>query len=294
VVLTEEALVTASFRIPLSHVSKIERVDSKPHCLLLEAKDRRYYLSFDNDEDLYDWQEDVYSRSPLGGGRPFGFIHNIHVGVDKTSGAFAALPPQWSEALKAHHLTATVPSPTAIEGAKKDVYLKRHSEAPGSPTSLTEPPTLSYKSARSRRASEPAPQSNSPTILNGQHSVKEDSGLTGWMWKHRWLVLGPRTLTIYKSRRANVGIAIKLRDITSIERVHTRTHCLVIETSLRKRYLLSFNSDDELYSWQDAIYSRSSLAGISNPVDFVHNIHVGWDGVSGTFTGVPEHWRSHL
>ena len=185
---------------------------------MLEAKDRRYYLSFDNDGELYDWQEDLYSRSPLGDGRPFGFIHNIHVGVDKTSGALAVspvtfmttylcltflskpLPPQWSEALKTHHLTATVPSPTAIEGAKKDVYLKRHSEAPGSPTSLDDPPTLSYKASRSRRASEPAPQSNSATILDGQHSVREDSGLTGWMWKHRWLVLGPRTLTIYKSR----------------------------------------------------------------------------------------------
>jgi len=79
---------TAVSQIPLSHISKLERVDSKPYCLLLEAKARRYYLSFDSDGELYDWQEDVYSRSPLGAGQPFGFIHNIHVGVDGASGAF--------------------------------------------------------------------------------------------------------------------------------------------------------------------------------------------------------------
>lgn len=293
VVLTERALVTPSYKIPLSHISKLERVDSKPHCLLLEAKDRRYYLSFDNDGELYDWHEDVYSRSPLGGGQPFGFIHNIHVGVDGTSGAFAGLPPQWSEALRAHHLTATVPSSTAIEGVKADVY-KRHSEAPGSPDSLNDTPTLAYNSVRGCRGSELVSQSNSPTILDGKHSIREDSGLTSWMWKHRWLVLSPRTLTIYKSQRAHGGIAIKLRDITNVERIDARNHCLVLETNLPKRYLLSFNNDDELYSWQDAIYSRSSLASISSPVDFVHNIHIGFDGVSGSFTGVPDQWKPLL
>jgi hypothetical protein len=120
---------------------------------------------------------------------------------------FEGLPPQWSEALRAHHLTATVPPPAAIEGAKTDVYHKRHSEAPRSPTSLNDTPTLPYNSGRSRRASEPAPQSNSQTILNGEHSVREDSGLTSWMWKHRWLVLSPRTLTIYKSQVCAVSVA---------------------------------------------------------------------------------------
>jgi serine/threonine-protein kinase CLA4 len=75
-----------------------------------------------------------------------------------------------------------------------------------------------------------------------------------------------------------------LHDIISIERADARSHCLVLETSLHKRYLLSFDNDEELYSWQDAIYSRSGLAGISNPVNFVHNIHIGIDGVSGDYT----------
>jgi len=77
-----------------------------------------------------------------------------------------------------------------------------------------------------------------------------------------------------------------LHDITNIERIdiNTRSHCLVLETSLHKRYLLSFGNDDQLYNWQDAIYSRSRLAGISSPVNFVHNMHIGIDGVSGELT----------
>jgi len=85
-------LVTPDYKIPLSHISRLERVDSKPYCLLLETKDRRYHLSFKNDEELYDWQDDVYLRSPLGEGKPFGFVHNIHVGTDPASGTFLVSP----------------------------------------------------------------------------------------------------------------------------------------------------------------------------------------------------------
>jgi hypothetical protein len=196
-------------------------VDSKPYCLLLEAKERRYYLSFDNDGELYDWQEDVYSRSPLGTGKPLGFIHNIHIGTEGTSDAFAVspilsemlrlysvnlfkrLPPEWSEALRAHHLNVNIPPTTPVNGARKDTHHKRHSQAPNSSTGLSDSPVLPYKAGRSRRASEPPPQSTSQIVLDGQHLVREDSGFTSWMWKHRWLVLGPRTLTIYKSQVCN-------------------------------------------------------------------------------------------
>jgi len=294
VVLTERALVTASYKIPLSQVSKIERVDSKPYCLLLEAKDRRYYLSFDNDGELYDWQEDVYSRSPLGTGQPFGFIHNIHIGGEGTSDALARLPPEWSEALRAHHLNVAIPPPTGITGVKKDTHHKRFSQAPSSSAGLSVSDSPVYKAGRNRRASEPPPQLNSQIVLDGQHLVREDGGFTSWMWRHRRLVLGPQTLTIYKSQGPVNSIVIKLRDITGIERSGTRPYCLVIETSLHKRYFFSFTSDEELYNWQDAIYSRSRLGGISNPANFVHNIHIGIDEVSGALTGVPDQWKPIL
>ena len=42
--------------------------------------------------------------------------------------------------------------------------------------------------------------------------------------------------------------------------------------------------DEELYGWQDDIYSRSPLSGVSNPTNFVHKVHVGFDPISGAFT----------
>lgn len=39
----------------------------------------------------------------------------------------------------------------------------------------------------------------------------------------------------------------------------------------------------------DDIYNRSPL-GVSSPTNFVHNVHVGFDAVSGAFTGLPDQW----
>ncbi|KAI8453387.1 kinase-like domain-containing protein [Phakopsora pachyrhizi] len=44
----------------------------------------------------------------------------------------------------------------------------------------------------------------------------------------------------------------------------------------------------------DDIYSRSPLMGVSNPTNFVHQVHVGFDAVSGAFTGLPEQWTRLL
>ena len=44
----------------------------------------------------------------------------------------------------------------------------------------------------------------------------------------------------------------------------------------------------------DDIYSRSPLMGVSNPTNFVHQVHVGFDPVSGAFTGLPDQWTRLL
>lgn len=73
----------------LSDISNIERTDLKPYCLLLETKDKRVFFSLKNDEELYGWQDDIYSRSPLMGvSNPTNFVHKVHVGFDPVSGAF--------------------------------------------------------------------------------------------------------------------------------------------------------------------------------------------------------------
>ncbi|RDB27310.1 Serine/threonine-protein kinase SKM1 [Hypsizygus marmoreus] len=286
-VLTDEALVTPDYKIPLGNITKVERVDLKPYCLLLEAKgNRRYHLSFENDGELYDWQEDVYSRCPLiGGGNPFGFVHHVHVGFDPVSGAFAGLPQQWSD-----HLTPGSQSEPSNRHEKLEMFRKRDSASTSNP--LHDTPTLPYI-APPAAATKSGPRPRSPAVLDGHHSIKVDGLFSGWIWKARWLVLGSRTLTIYKSKRSTIGISIPLREITSIERAMTRTYCLVIETSTGKRYFLSFPNDELLYGWRDAIYGRSPLA-VSNPVNFVHNVHIGIDPATGEFTGLPEQWKQIL
>lgn len=84
-------------QIPLTHISKVERVDLKPFCLLVEVKlntrKRQLFLSFKDDGELYDWQDDVYSRCPLvGGSNPSDFVHKVHVGFDSETGAFSVRP----------------------------------------------------------------------------------------------------------------------------------------------------------------------------------------------------------
>lgn len=76
---------------------------------------------------------------------------------------------------------------------------------------------------------------------------------------------------------------IYLVDITAIERTDLKPYCLQLDTK-EKRFYLSLKNDEEVYGWQDDIYNRSPLMGVSNPTNFVHKIHVGFDPVSGAFT----------
>jgi hypothetical protein len=62
-----------------------------------------------------------------------------------------------------------------------------------------------------------------------------------------------------------------------------RPYCFELVTK-DKSYYISCKSDEELYSWMDGIYQRSPLMGVSNPTNFVHKVHVGFDPDSGMFT----------
>ena len=147
-------------------------------------------------------------------------------------------------------------------------------------------------------------------VRSGTVSVKEDGFATSWLWRPKWLVLKEQTLSIHKSevsvlycpdlphitirpvtaqqhfhplQTSSASGTINLRDITNIERIDLKPYCLLLETK-DKRFHLSLKNDEELYGWQDDIYSRSPLMGVSNPTNFVHQVHVGFDPVTGAFT----------
>ena len=73
--------------ILLKDVDRIERVDTKPYCLELEANGRRYLVALQSDGELYEWQDDVYVRSAGGAvSQPYGFTHVGHVGWESGGG----------------------------------------------------------------------------------------------------------------------------------------------------------------------------------------------------------------
>ncbi|KII83801.1 hypothetical protein PLICRDRAFT_180143 [Plicaturopsis crispa FD-325 SS-3] len=133
---------------------------------------------------------------------------------------------------------------------------------------------------------------NSQVVRAGTVNVKED-GFASWLWRPKWLVLKEQTLSIHKNESAPQQSVIYLRDIANIERIDLKPYCLLLETK-DKRYHLALKSDEELYGWQDDVYSRSPLMGVSNPTNFVHKVHVGFDPQSGAFTGMPDQWSKLL
>lgn len=132
----------------------------------------------------------------------------------------------------------------------------------------------------------------SGVIRQGPVGFKEDA-FASWIWREKWLVLKEQSLSVHKNEAATPQSIIQLRDLANIERTDLKPYCLLLETK-DKRYYLSLKGDEELYGWQDDIYSRSPLSGVSNPTNFVHKVHVGFDSVSGAFTGMPEQWSKLL
>ena len=129
-------------------------------------------------------------------------------------------------------------------------------------------------------------------VRSGYLSVKED-GLRSWIWSKKWLVLRETSLLFHKNdSTAQATHILLLRDVRNISRTDLKPYCIEIETKDRTIFL-QVKSDEELYGWMDDIYNRSPL-GASSPTNFVHQVHVGFDPVSGSFTGLPEHWMRLL
>ncbi|CDH49448.1 pkinase-domain-containing protein [Lichtheimia corymbifera JMRC:FSU:9682] len=127
---------------------------------------------------------------------------------------------------------------------------------------------------------------------DGYLQVKED-GIRAWIWSKRYVVLREQTLTFHRNEQTGQCVAlIFLKDINSVTRAELKSHCFELGTK-GKTYYLACKSDEELYSWMDEIYNRSPL-GASGPTNFVHKVHVGFDPLTGAFTGLPEQWNALL
>ncbi|KAH8929375.1 Pkinase-domain-containing protein [Atractiella rhizophila] len=130
-------------------------------------------------------------------------------------------------------------------------------------------------------------------VRRGWVSIKED-GLRSWIWSKKWLVLKEQTLYIHKSDTVlQPSAIIPLETITAINRNDLKPFCLEVETK-DKIWYISLKSEEELYGWQDDVYNRSPLMGVSSPTNFFHQVHVGFDPMTGAFTGLPDQWTKLL
>ncbi|KAL2263876.1 hypothetical protein VTK26DRAFT_4553 [Humicola hyalothermophila] len=128
-------------------------------------------------------------------------------------------------------------------------------------------------------------------------------------WKSRYLILRKDILDFHKNENGKSLYKILLADVVSVGRVPDDNGDPVFEIKrkLNNSYTgppgddedgvrslrICVKTDDELYEWIDCIYARSP-GGVSNPSNFSHAVHVGFNPQTGQFTGLPEEWTRLL
>lgn len=285
-VLTEQALLIykakgssqASTTLPVQDISTVERIDLEPYCLLLVSKGKQYHLSFASDKEVSDWQDDIYNQSHSQSG-PTNFVHHVHVGFDTGAGGLTGMPDQWHKILLSP--TSEVTQEDYAKGHQDVVNMIRANPHPNS----TSKATKEAKQKENKKAK--------GMIQSGSFRVKDGEGwrFSSRTGKLRWLALTEQALSIHRSKDSPPQKTIALRDISVIERNTLTPHCLLVITKGR-RYYLSFTSDEDLYEWQEDIYSHSGMAGAVS--GFVHKAHAHVDPRTGKFMGLPEGWSKQL
>ncbi|KAI8803156.1 kinase-like domain-containing protein [Cladochytrium replicatum] len=134
---------------------------------------------------------------------------------------------------------------------------------------------------------------HSSVVKSGYAQVKED-GLKSFMWSKRWMLLRDQILTFHRNENTYQALNVLfLKEVEGVNRSEVKENTFELQMKDGKTFYVACKSDDEVYSWMDEIYQRSPL-GISTPTNFVHKVHVGFDSITGLFTGLPQDWRSLL
>ncbi|MBE7179876.1 MAG: protein kinase [Terriglobus roseus] len=146
-------------------------------------------------------------------------------------------------------------------------------------------------------------------VKEGWAQVKEDGNFMKIFWTNKFLCLREYQLDFMKSADTNkISWSIALREVTNVTR--SEQHALAFEITkvtgagaggspprdgAAKTYICKVDTDDEVYAWMDAVSVRCpSMGGVSNPTNFAHRVHVGFDPTSGAFTGLPQEWEKLL
>ena len=144
-------------------------------------------------------------------------------------------------------------------------------------------------------------------IKQGWASVKENRNFIN-PWKQKFLILRKESLDFHKAEGSKVAYTLLLRDVINVGRVEAAGTIFEIKRNTGgassspgdddgsvRTLQIKVKSDDDLYEWIDFIYGRCpGMGGVSNPTNFSHAVHVGFDPQSGEFVGLPAEWSKLL
>ncbi|KAI1744037.1 kinase-like domain-containing protein [Xylaria scruposa] len=144
-------------------------------------------------------------------------------------------------------------------------------------------------------------------IKEGWAQVKESRNFIQ-PWKQKYLILRKEHLDFHKTEGGKVSYTLYLKDVVNVGRVEAAGTMFEIkrhvngssnspgddDNSIRTLHI-RVKSDDDLYDWIDLLYGRCpTMGGVSNPTNFSHAVHVGFDPQTGQFVGLPPEWSKLL
>ncbi|KKK13362.1 hypothetical protein AOCH_001813 [Aspergillus ochraceoroseus] len=161
-----------------------------------------------------------------------------------------------------------------------------------------------------RTKTEQSSQGGFAVIKEGYVRCKEDKFLA--TWNQRYLILREARLEFMKNETGKVVLSIPLSAITGVSRSEdtrmafeivrlanpkdaTSKAALITRDVPTKSLTCEVKTDEEIYEWIDKIYERCpGMGGVSNPTNFSHRVHVGFDSRTGAFVGLPPEWEKLL
>ncbi|ODV76932.1 Pkinase-domain-containing protein [Suhomyces tanzawaensis NRRL Y-17324] len=174
---------------------------------------------------------------------------------------------------------------------------------------------------------------NSNKRQSGWVHVKDDGIFTSFRWNKRFMVINDKTLNFYKTEpitnsntpgiNESPDISFPLNLIGSIQLkpstgyTKTAQSFEIVPKNNGRLILILVKANNDYLDWIDAFTTKCPLiqvgnalssatsnatattlangnAGVSNPINFTHKVHVGFDPASGNFTGLPDTWKSLL
>lgn len=141
----------------------------------------------------------------------------------------------------------------------------------------------------------------------GWASVKESKNFIQ-PWKQKYLILRKESLDFHKTEGGKVSYTLFLKDVVNVGRVEAAGTIFEIkrkpdgssnspgdDDGQTKTLQIKVKTDDDLYEWIDLIYGACpGMGGVSNPTNFSHAVHVGFDPQTGEFVGLPPEWSKLL